>query len=195
MLITILLSVLIFFFVKQMAGTGINYISVPAILFPFSYPNLTFSVINSSVFSIVLFVVIIWFLTYKEVGYRFFSYLLVAVSFLYMGYSTVISVENIFIAQASIVNYPIYNSEFNAVNEYVGINEIESFYVCSNDGYAALNYQMFNMDKRVISIRTEEEIEGSLSDYVLIEKNSLMNVHEYDLLMETQNYILVKIKS
>lgn len=194
-LFAICLSIITYYFTKEISGTGINFFSVAAVLFPFSYPNLSFSILTSSICLLTLGVFFVKLFQQKEVFYRGISYLLIGFWFLYVGYNGTINTKQVYIAQGMAANYPAYNEEFMVMNRCIGGLELESLYICTQDGYEAFSYQLFNTDMKIMTIKEIEEIDVDVCNYAMLPGDS---VEEYaveieQVLMETPNYVLCKL--
>lgn len=186
-------SVLVHYFAKGLGGDVINHFSVTAVLFPFSHPNLHFSVVASSICMITLAIVFIYLLLRKEKEYRLAAYVLIAGSFCYIGYNAVDNVKEIYKEEASIVNFPVYNEEFNMLDDYISYCEAPSVYVYAGDGYQAFAYQLFHPDVKIVAVSSEEEILGGECEYVILPRDIAVDWEQVETLMELNTYLIGKI--
>ena len=193
-LLTVCLSIIVYFFTQEISGKGINYFSVAAVLFPFSYPNLGFSVVTSSICLLMMAGVFIKLVLCNEMWYRIFSYILVAGSFIYVGYNGIINVRDHYAEQAVIASYPTCNEEFVVMSNCIGELDVETLYIYTENGYDAFSYQLFHPDIKVMTVNITEEMNEQSGGYVIFPINNIVEDSEMEIVMETPNYVMCKIE-
>lgn len=191
-LFMLLLSVLTHYFVQEISGNGLNYFSVAAVLFPYSYPNVPFTIIGTSICVISVALVVFYLCMRNEVGYRGVAYALIACGFLYTGYNTVINVREIYVQDGNMINYPSYNADFVAIDEFITVNQIDEFYVYTEDGYVGMSFQLYHPNDKILSINSKEGALEQIYPYIILPKNRLHDWSNVQVIMETENYTVCK---
>lgn len=190
-------SIAVYYFTQMINGNGINYFSVTAILAFFSFPNLEdFSVLPISMFAIVL-VALIVYMCWLGKFHEIIAYCLIAVSFLYVGYSAVTNVDARYQYYSFVWEYPTKNEDAVCMNEYIQEQEIESFGVFQTSQYDAFSYQLMNPQKTVFPISSLEEIENFQGEitHIIIPRSLKDSMYTGKLEMESSNYAIYNLSS
>lgn len=186
-------SVFVYYFTKGSGGSVSDYFGVSAVLFPFSYPNVTFSVIAGSVCFGTLALVFLYLFTREEDWYRRAAYVLIAGSFCFIGYNTVDNVKEAYKENASIVNFPLQNEDFSEMDKYLTYNEVSSVYVYSETGYEAFSFQIFHPDTKVIAVDSMADLWDGACEYVILPQDVAGDWAAMEPVMVTTKYVICRL--
>jgi len=183
-------SIAVYYFTNMVDGNRVNYFSITALLALYSYPDLEFSVLDISLYHMVIMLVVFYLFWMCKKACIVTAYVLITASFLYTGYNAVVNVDNLYSGHALIVEYPTKNEEALSVNYYIKENNIECFGVYSDSTYIVFSYQLMNPQKKVYSLSSIDDIErlaGHIT-HVIIPQSLKEMMTDGELKLETENY-------
>lgn len=196
LIFSVLLTVLVYFFTKEYDTGWNNWFSMVAILFPFSYGNTEISVLNSSIVLLIIGLFVIYLFGMGKNIYKYIAYVVVCVSFLFIGYNATYTVARLYREDATVDHNPTYNDDFVSICDYVSNNNCEEFYVLSTSGYEAFSYQFIMQDKHVISVIDTGNVDlmkMNKDDLVVVLESKDISRYQYDMLYDGEKYNLIQL--
>ena len=166
-----------------------NYWAIPAVLTTFFEPLRRFTVVESSVVGILLMLFLFYIIIQNKRKCVVFAVWVWICCGIFFGYNAVYNVSSIYKEVAVVLSMPTYNTDFNAVCNYIHENNIQEFAVCAADGYRAVDFQVANPDLEIIGITCEENwVEGL--DVYIVDKANWGIVDYSNVVYENANYLI-----
>lgn len=149
-----------------------NWFSIVAILMPLFKSDMKVPIVLSGMILGLLGTGVVLCITGSKKRHVVLGYLVMSVTFIYIGYNTTACVSQIYAEGKSLVNNPTYNEHFNDICGYIKNSDIDQLYVYTTDGYEAFSYQFVNNHMVVIGITGEEELGTISSDAFVLMKTA-----------------------
>ncbi|MCD7921122.1 MAG: hypothetical protein LUG27_01500 [Clostridiales bacterium] len=190
-LVTVFLSLIVYYMTNSYVGTSENYFSVTAILMTFFYPAAEVSVKSTTIVALVSSALIFYLFLWGRKSFRYLSVLLLCAMFVFVGYNASYSVANIYIDEASVTNRPTANADFNDICAYVEENEIDALYVLSSTATEAFSWQMVLNTATVTGLLEESQLtEVEDGGIVLVKKAEQPDMSALQVIYENETYYI-----